>query len=1029
MPPVPIQPELLLAHADFVRSLAAALLADPHAGEDVAQETFIAALVRPPRHAGRLAGWLARTVHSLASNARRSEQRRRLREADVPPAEPAPSPADVLAREQVRRQVVDAVLALEPPYRDAVLLRYWEGLAPAAIARRLGVPGATVRSRLMRGLHHLRTRLEADGRDRADWRAVLAPLAAVDGLLPVVLVMKKIAFPVSLALLTALLAVAWWPAAGASPPAGEALPAHVVADAERKASVPEPERTATPEPDRQPAASTPPPAAAVYPADRPPGHLHGQVVDELRRPIEGALVTLHPLMGNLPAGEDLRDDRTGDWQQTAGAGGAFAFSAIPCGAWVVRARHEGAAGSAAVVVGAGQDEGPVDLVLGERQPTAGDQVVVHVVHPDGTPAAGAEVEAYVHSATSGLLDGKAKPPLTGTTDTDGNFVIRGRRLVAGVFLARHEERPGMGSARFTQPSPTVRVELAPAGALHGRLTGTSAEQLVGTRVRVHALSSTHPYYSGVGRTCEADLVGSEFRFDGLPAGEYGVTLHSPRGWRLDLPPFHWGDTPLPNSVAMQTADIRAGETTNVALSVTAGGVLEGSVRRATDGDAQAGRPVDGARVLAVLAPPTSNFPAGFVLHGAHVWRLDGPYERGGHNPQTHVETTTDADGRYVLPGLHPGQYRVEVLAPGLSLDRRLDVAVRDGATTVLEHALERAGVLQIGATDTGYLGVVPAGGTRPRMLAIGAHGVITFPGLAAGRYTVTRFHSDTAVAPRPLVEAVVEAGRTTWVDLRTRDVQAVVTGVVRGANGPLGGVWVRVHPQRTRTAADGTFELRLHYRPRSTHAFGTNIQLTADGLEHRIPWPETASGSAAPHLELRLGAHELGVQVLDAQGRPSRATVQVEGGGVSGRIAATESGEATARHLEPGTYRVRAFLPDGSEPEATVEVPAAAPLVLRALPGGLLRVLVTRGGVPRAGVSVAAYTWTGEGEPPAARNDFAQHAISRHATSGADGVAEFPGLAAGHVRVFVSGGFMAPTREQQARVAPGGTTEIAIDMQ
>ena len=270
MPPMPPEPQLLLAHADFVRGLAAALLADPHAADDVAQETFVTALSRPPRHTGNLGGWLARTVQSLASNARRNEHRRRQREAHARPPEPVPSPADVLAREQVRQQVVDAVLSLEPPYRDAVLLRYWEGLSPSSIARRLGVPSGTVRSRLKRGLDQLRARLEAN----ADWRAALAPLAGVHAIatplafLPLVLVMKKVAFAASVVLLMGLLAVSWWPAATPSPAASDSPPAHVVADVDGEAETPVPSRTALAHSDTRLAAPGAPLRGAVYPALR-----------------------------------------------------------------------------------------------------------------------------------------------------------------------------------------------------------------------------------------------------------------------------------------------------------------------------------------------------------------------------------------------------------------------------------------------------------------------------------------------------------------------------------------------------------------------------------------------------------------------------------------------------------------------------------------------------------------------------------------------------------------------------------------
>ena len=67
--------------------------------------------------------------------------------------------ADVVEREERRRAVVAAVLALAEPLRDAVLLRFYEGLPPREIARRLAVPVETARTRVKRGVEQVRARL------------------------------------------------------------------------------------------------------------------------------------------------------------------------------------------------------------------------------------------------------------------------------------------------------------------------------------------------------------------------------------------------------------------------------------------------------------------------------------------------------------------------------------------------------------------------------------------------------------------------------------------------------------------------------------------------------------------------------------------------------------------------------------------------------------------------------------------------------------------------------------------------------
>ncbi|MCI0340607.1 MAG: sigma-70 family RNA polymerase sigma factor [Planctomycetales bacterium] len=175
---VPTQPEALLSHADFVRGLARSLLADEGTAEDVAQDALVAALERPPEERGRTRGWFAAVVRNLARQSWRSTARRERREAAAARPERIPGPAEIVEREAVRRHVVEAVLALEEPYRTAVILRYYEELEPGEIARKIGCPPETVRTRLHRAHAMLRERLDGEhGGDRRAWAVALVPLA------------------------------------------------------------------------------------------------------------------------------------------------------------------------------------------------------------------------------------------------------------------------------------------------------------------------------------------------------------------------------------------------------------------------------------------------------------------------------------------------------------------------------------------------------------------------------------------------------------------------------------------------------------------------------------------------------------------------------------------------------------------------------------------------------------------------------------------------------------------------------------
>ena len=181
---VPI--EDLLAHASWVRRLARRLVADADGAADVEQDTWLAALRRPPAEATNLRSWLAAAVRSAARGRGRAEGRRRRREREAARSRPESTGEGAAERAALQRDLVDRVLRLPDPYRAAVLARYFEDERPARTAARLGLPASTVRTRLARGLALLREELDRDWDDRRGWclaLAALAPRAPLPGLL------------------------------------------------------------------------------------------------------------------------------------------------------------------------------------------------------------------------------------------------------------------------------------------------------------------------------------------------------------------------------------------------------------------------------------------------------------------------------------------------------------------------------------------------------------------------------------------------------------------------------------------------------------------------------------------------------------------------------------------------------------------------------------------------------------------------------------------------------------------------------
>ncbi len=177
-PSSPPTVEELLAHADWVRALAARLAADPNDAEDLVQDTWLATLRSPPAQRRDLRAWLGTLVRNFHRQRQRSEARRVRRERALRPDAATPSTSELVEWAELQREVVEAVLALDEPARSTVLLRYFEGMPAREIAAQQGIPVETVRTRLKRAHATLRVRVHAQGRDRGRaWSALVMPVA------------------------------------------------------------------------------------------------------------------------------------------------------------------------------------------------------------------------------------------------------------------------------------------------------------------------------------------------------------------------------------------------------------------------------------------------------------------------------------------------------------------------------------------------------------------------------------------------------------------------------------------------------------------------------------------------------------------------------------------------------------------------------------------------------------------------------------------------------------------------------------
>ena len=123
----------------------------PAVAEDLLQDTFVR-LVRQPVPLDHVAGWLYRCAGNLAiDHARRCGREQLMAE---PPEPPAPS-GDWTDRIVDRERLAAAVAQLTPEQRQAIALHYFADQPLAEVARVLGVPLGTVKTRLHRAYRRL----------------------------------------------------------------------------------------------------------------------------------------------------------------------------------------------------------------------------------------------------------------------------------------------------------------------------------------------------------------------------------------------------------------------------------------------------------------------------------------------------------------------------------------------------------------------------------------------------------------------------------------------------------------------------------------------------------------------------------------------------------------------------------------------------------------------------------------------------------------------------------------------------------
>ena len=152
-------------HSARVYRLAYRLTGNSHDAEDLTQEVFVRVFRSLDSYIpGTFEGWLHRITTNLFLDMARRRQRIRFEgladETEARLGGSEPTPAQAFDDRHLDGDIHEALMALAPEYRAAVILCDIEGLSYEEIADTLGVKLGTVRSRIHRGRAQLRQALE-----------------------------------------------------------------------------------------------------------------------------------------------------------------------------------------------------------------------------------------------------------------------------------------------------------------------------------------------------------------------------------------------------------------------------------------------------------------------------------------------------------------------------------------------------------------------------------------------------------------------------------------------------------------------------------------------------------------------------------------------------------------------------------------------------------------------------------------------------------------------------------------------------
>lgn len=157
---------LATSAGDRLYAVARLILRSTDLAEDAVQEALVRAWQQLPslRDPDRFDAWLYRLVVNACA-----DQGRQLRRwsSQVRPLPPHASVGDQTGSVADREQLERGFDRLKPEQRAVVVMHFYSGFSAAEIARTLGIPEGTARSRLHYATEAMRAALQADARQPA----------------------------------------------------------------------------------------------------------------------------------------------------------------------------------------------------------------------------------------------------------------------------------------------------------------------------------------------------------------------------------------------------------------------------------------------------------------------------------------------------------------------------------------------------------------------------------------------------------------------------------------------------------------------------------------------------------------------------------------------------------------------------------------------------------------------------------------------------------------------------------------------